>query len=76
MALTIGEQEIWLAASISPLSEDSVLWVARDITERKQTEIRLKLLERAIASSNNGIVITDATQLMIQIEVQGERSRN
>ena len=59
---TIGEQEVWLAASISPLSEDSVLWVARDITERKQTEIRLKLLERAIASSNNGIVITDATQ--------------
>jgi urea ABC transporter urea binding protein len=59
---TIGEQEVWLAASISPLSEDSVLWVARDITERKQTEIRLQLLERAIASSNNGIVITDATQ--------------
>jgi PAS domain S-box-containing protein len=59
---TLGEQEVWLAASISPLSEDSVLWVARDITERKQTEIRLKLLERAIASSSNGIVITDATQ--------------
>jgi urea transport system substrate-binding protein len=59
---TIGEQEVWLAATISPLSEDSVLWVARDITERKQTEIRLKLLERAIAASSNGIVITDATQ--------------
>ncbi|MFP4006420.1 MAG: PAS domain S-box protein [Spirulinaceae cyanobacterium] len=33
---------------------------ARDITERKQAEERLRLSERAIASSTNSIVITDA----------------
>ncbi len=33
-------------------------WV--DITERKQSEERLRLLERAIAASNNGIVVSDA----------------
>jgi PAS domain S-box-containing protein len=34
--------------------------VSRDITERKQAEERLQLLERAIAASNNGIFISDA----------------
>lgn len=31
--------------------------------ERKQTEARLRLMERAIAASSNGIVLTDANQL-------------
>ena len=34
----------------------------REIAERKQKEERLWVLERAIAASSNGIVITDATQ--------------
>jgi PAS domain S-box-containing protein len=33
---------------------------SRDITERKEQEEQLRLLERAIQSSSNGIVITDA----------------
>ncbi len=36
--------------------------VMRDITANQQQEIRLKLLEKAIFSSSNGIIITDATQ--------------
>lgn len=35
--------------------------VVMEISERKQAEERLRLLERAIAVSSNGIVITDAT---------------
>ncbi len=34
----MGEQEAWFSATVSPLSHDKVLWVARDITERKRTE--------------------------------------
>ncbi|MGQ4649453.1 GAF domain-containing protein [Lyngbya aestuarii] len=34
----------------------------RDITQYKQAQERLKLLERAIAASENGIIITDSTQ--------------
>jgi PAS domain S-box-containing protein len=34
----------------------------RDITDRKQAEESLKLRERAIAASSNGIIITDARQ--------------
>lgn len=33
-----GETEEWFSVKISPVSEDSVIWVARDITDRKQAE--------------------------------------
>ncbi len=33
-----GNRKIWYNASVSPLSKDTVVWVARDITERKQQE--------------------------------------
>lgn len=36
------------------------LGMIEDITDRKQTEERLKLRERAITASNNGIIIVDA----------------
>ncbi|MGC1246278.1 MAG: PAS domain S-box protein, partial [Spirulinaceae cyanobacterium] len=39
----------------------------REITERKQKEERLRVLERAITASNNGIVISDATQKELPI---------
>ncbi len=42
------------------LTEDGFICVCRDITEAKQAEIRLRLLERAISASSNGIIITDA----------------
>jgi diguanylate cyclase (GGDEF)-like protein/PAS domain S-box-containing protein len=34
----IDSQEIWFSASISCLSENSVIWVARDIQQRQQAE--------------------------------------
>lgn len=37
-ALEIGGEERWRAASVSPMTEDSVIWVARDVTERKTME--------------------------------------
>jgi PAS domain S-box-containing protein len=36
--LPIGDEKIWFSASISPMTEDKVVWVARDITEHKQAE--------------------------------------
>ncbi len=39
--LDINGRELWFATSISPLTEDTVLQISRDITERKQSEIIL-----------------------------------
>jgi PAS domain S-box-containing protein len=40
--LTIDGAEVWFQGTVSPMMEDSVIWVARDITERKRTEAALE----------------------------------
>ncbi|HBB34333.1 MAG TPA: hypothetical protein DDZ80_13560 [Cyanobacteria bacterium UBA8803] len=56
----------WLRASVrcSHLDNGEVVvdGVTLDISDRRRAEERLRLLERAIAASSNGIVITDPTQ--------------
>jgi len=37
-SLQIGGREYWFSANVSPFTEDSVIWVARDITDRKKVE--------------------------------------
>jgi two-component system, NtrC family, sensor kinase len=37
--LLLDETEIWFEASIAPLRENEAIWVARDITQRKQAEL-------------------------------------
>jgi len=37
-SLQIGGREYWFTANVSPFTEDSVIWVARDITDRKKVE--------------------------------------
>ncbi|NER50963.1 MAG: PAS domain-containing protein [Symploca sp. SIO1A3] len=41
-SLILKRQEVWFAASISPITENSVIWVARDITDRKKVEEALR----------------------------------
>ena len=41
-SLRINNQEIWFAANISPLQNRSVVWVAREISDRKQAEETLQ----------------------------------
>ena len=36
--LVIGDQSVWYEAAISPMDVDTTLWVAHDITKRKQAE--------------------------------------
>ncbi|NEP11949.1 MAG: PAS domain-containing protein [Symploca sp. SIO2C1] len=45
-SLTIEEIELWFGARISPISEDTVIWVARDITARKQAELALRVAQQ------------------------------
>ena len=37
-SLPVGDRTIWFAGAVSPMLEDRVVWVARDITERKRAE--------------------------------------
>lgn len=41
--LLIGGREVWLAEAISPLSEETAILVAQDISDRKQAEEALRL---------------------------------
>ncbi len=41
-SLNIGGIEYWFSANVSPLTSDSVIWVARDITDRKKAEENLQ----------------------------------
>ncbi|NJR48959.1 MAG: PAS domain-containing protein [Leptolyngbyaceae cyanobacterium CSU_1_3] len=41
-SLIINGQEIWSDASISPIDQNSVVWVARNVTARKHAEQELK----------------------------------
>ena len=41
-SLRFGEQDRWFSATASPLSSDSVLWVAHDITAQKQAEGKMQ----------------------------------
>ncbi len=56
---TVGDSEIWLDAKVSPLSQDSVIIVARDISDRKQAESALRKSQhfiQAIADANPNLL--------------------
>ncbi|NET60767.1 MAG: CBS domain-containing protein, partial [Symploca sp. SIO2E6] len=37
------EEPVWFSAKISPISEDTIVWVGRDISERKSAEEQLEV---------------------------------
>ena len=59
--LRINETDVWFDGSVSPLSKDSVLWIARDITERKRAEEKLRESEeryRVVAETATDVILT------------------
>lgn len=57
-------EEMWFTASISPISESSVVWVARNITDRKHLERALHrekdLAQITLQSIGDAVITTDA----------------
>lgn len=58
-AISATGKQHWLEISPS-LGEDVIYVIARVITRRKASEQQLKLLERSVESSTNGVLIVDA----------------
>ncbi len=60
--ITIGQKNLCFASIVSPISSDRVVWVARDITERKQLEKKFSTIFRmapnmiAITRISDGII--------------------
>ncbi len=50
--LTSTDQPIWWNASISPIDAETVVWVARDITDRKQAEQQLTQAKQAAEAAS------------------------
>jgi PAS domain S-box-containing protein len=50
-SLNIGDQEIWFAANISPLSQETVILVGRDVTVYKEAEAALRESEERFRST-------------------------
>jgi len=61
-SLNDADQRVWFTASIAPLPNNSVIWVARNITDRKRTQVALYQSEekfaRAFRSSPSAMTIT------------------
>lgn len=64
-SLSRDNEPVWFSASISPISAHSVIWVARDISDRKLAESALRLSEEKFSkvfhSSPHPITITTLT---------------
>jgi len=59
-SLPIAGAQVWFDGSVSPMSKDEVLWVARDITERKRAEQLIQLQATVLVAAANAILITDS----------------
>src|ERR1051326_4694875 len=66
--LELGTAEVWFDGSVAPLSENSVIWVARDITEGKRAEQALRESEERYKSLSDsafdGVVIHSERKIL------------
>ena len=68
-SLSLKGGEVWFSASISPISDTSVVWVARDISDRKLAEASKTVLIRCLEQSErclNQIVASVSESLIVQ----------
>jgi len=45
-SLQLDSKEIWFSARVFPMTENSAIWVARDISVRKESELALRLAQK------------------------------
>lgn len=60
-SLNVHGEIKWFFTTVSPKTEESVIWVERDITDRKKAESSIYLQSAALNAAENAIQITDPT---------------
>ncbi|MCZ0900840.1 PAS domain-containing protein, partial [Microcoleus sp. HI-ES] len=71
--LEIASVQKWFAATISPMKENTALWVARDITERKQAENWLTGQKQILEMIAKGDPLGDTLNTLVEIIEQQSR---
>ena len=64
--LTIGGEEVWFAAAISPMDADRVVLVARDVTERRRGAEALRASEQRFRS-----LVEHSTDVIALLDTDG-----
>lgn len=71
--LPIRGRTLWFATTVSPMSEDETLWVARDITEWKHAREQMDILADALRSIDECVSITDMNDNLIFVNEAFQR---
>ena len=75
--LLINGQQKWFLASVTPLQEDSVLWIARDVTEshfaRQEIQQREELFRLLAENSSDCLSICQADGTLVYISPVAQR---
>ena len=71
--LELASLHKWFAATISPMKENAVLWVARDITERKQAENWLTGQKQILEMIAKGATLGATLNTLVEIIEQQSR---
>ncbi len=66
-SLTIGDKDLWFAATISPMQSNTFLCVARDITERKQGESWLAAQKQILEMIAKSAPLDDTLNALVKI---------
>ena len=76
-SLMINGQLVWFSGTISPMQDDTVVWVARDITGRKRTELETlrqkQYFESLVSNSPVAIVVMDPDEKIVSVNPAFEK---
>ncbi|WP_293336406.1 PAS domain S-box protein [Microcoleus sp. CAWBG58] len=72
--LEIGSAKKWFAATISPMKDNTALWIARDITQRKQAENWLNGQKQILEMIAQDASLCDTLNTLIKIIEQQSKN--
>ena len=77
-SLKLDESSIWFSVNVSAISEAAVIWIARDISDRKEAEqdllfVKNELAQVTLQSIGDAVITTDANSCVEYINPVAEQ---